>query len=118
MLNRFVTKLKQVNYATIYNKGSNATMIILGVSNFCAPFIIRDETTDYSALDYGYFTAHSIIKSYIYGLIFPIFWPHAISKAIMLKPDIIEVNGHKINRNGMLSHFVPLSSMKNYEKIT
>lgn len=112
MLNRFVTKLKQTNYAIIYDKGSQITMGILGVSNFCAPFIIRDNTTDYNALDYGTFTVHSIIKSFAYGLIWPIFWPHAISKAIMLKSDIIEINGHKINRNGMLSHYIPLSSMK------
>lgn len=54
----------------------------------------------------------------MYSCIWPVFWPHALMKVFLMKSqNYVDINGHKLDRNSFVAHFVPISGLEYREII-
>lgn len=98
------SKLSQINFCDIYCNGILTTAIMIGISNMYSSVIFKNDNDDNIML-FG----TNLLKSLTYGCMWPVFWPHAILKTFIKEIDIVNIRGYKINRNGLLSHFMPVT---------
>lgn len=98
-----------ISFSNVYMNGVLATWAVIGVSNLYSSFVLRKDKNNYDPMDSLDYIGHSIIKAMSYGCIWPLFFPHAIAKAIVSDRETIDINGYKFNRNGILSHLIPVS---------